>query len=82
MMSLGTRASGSEINISKQQIVSYGRDLLTACRPQDGGGLWNVGPKWYVAIRGATSAAPSASGLWEGGNETWVGLEGVANHKA
>lgn len=55
---LGSRTSGTEIKISKQEIVSYARNLLDACRSRNAGGIWHVSEKWYIAIRGG---APSAA---------------------
>ncbi len=57
---LGTRTSGNEIKISKQEIVSYARSLLDACRSRNAGGIWHVSEKWYVAIKGG---APGAAGV-------------------
>ena len=49
---LGTRRSGTEIDLSIQQIVSFVRDILTACRNDMRGGIRHVDSTWYVALRG------------------------------
>lgn len=51
---LGTRRTGTEIELSIQQIVSFVRDVLTACRKYMRGGISYVSPTWYVALRGGT----------------------------
>ena len=49
---LGTRRSGTEVDLSIQQIVSFVRDILTFCRKDMRGGINHVNPTWYVALRG------------------------------
>lgn len=65
---LGTTLSGSVVDISLQQIVSDGRDLLTACRKHSRGGINYIAPerRWYVAIRGGKAAGLSMQGLRNG----------------
>jgi len=61
---LGTRISaGTAIKISKQEIVSYARNLLDACRSRNAGGIWHVSEKWYIAIKGGVPDAAQVPGV-------------------
>lgn len=66
----GTRTSGPNIKISTQEIVDYARHLLTACRRSNGGGIWSVDPKWYVALRSGRTEIGRSSVSWL--NETGI----------
>lgn len=74
---LGSRTSGTEIKISKQEIVSYARNLLNACRSRNAGGIWHVSEKWYVAIRGGAPSAARIRGLWPSRCQVRSGLNGI-----
>ena len=65
---LGTTLRVSVLDISLQQIVSAGQDLLTACRKHSKGGINYITPdrRWYVAIRGGEAAGLSKQGLVNG----------------
>lgn len=52
----GTRKSGTEIDLSIQQTVSFARDILTACRSDRRGGINYINPTWYVAVRGGKAS--------------------------
>ena len=49
---VGARRSGTEVDLSIQQIVSFVREILTSCRKDMRGGISHVNPTWYVALRG------------------------------
>lgn len=65
---LGTTLRGSVLDISLQQIVIAGQDLLTACRRHSRGGINYITPdrRWYVAVRGDKAAGLSMQGLVNG----------------